>query len=571
MRRQGIVVVIRILAAVCFLLQLAVSVSAQAPLPRCPCDESLTRLKAASVVPTSSEATFLELAHTPPSATRPSKPLTRSPLQMIVPERVLNRLLTEERTESGPVRDIIANTDVVGAQQTVSRVQVDCRPNIDRAEIHLVLQGIVRSDTLGVTSQGSVNTLGQHGVVAIKPVMFDGTQITTRQAQVWVDVQNRHVAASTRYDGVPFFSEMARSTAFAKAERLRPQADSDTAESLASRIGPQFNRDADKRLAKFNRTWRDELQSKAGDFWPARLSVSTTDSELRLSAAWTDVPEIEISDQALATGTSSLDSITVRLHESVLNAALEKLSLAGQTISEPELRAVFEKFVTKLGGQVVATKKLQTASLPIAVPQIHFADKLPLHVKIDEDRLLLIVNASVEIAGQTVLAQDEMTLPLTVTAKSGGWLWQPGTLVFAKGDQGVSLVGMLETLARSQLAEALPATILPASIDLPGDQTALNSLRLTKTAASAGWLTFSLSVDSPLSPISEEAAPVDSPNRRIPSTQPTESRRVEPARIPSATSLGPKRIPASSDRGWTSTTTPRRVARQTRDPSDWFE
>src|SRR5439155_2868575 len=97
----------------------------------------------------------------------------RSPLQIVIPERVLNLWLTKERVDAGPVRDVIMNAEVVGRQTTITRVQADCRPNDDHAEIHLVLRGTVQSDTVGMTRQAAVSTVGRHGVVVVKPVMFD--------------------------------------------------------------------------------------------------------------------------------------------------------------------------------------------------------------------------------------------------------------------------------------------------------------------------------------------------------------------------------------------------------------
>ena len=173
----------------------------------------------------------------------------RSPLQVIIPEQLLNRLLTDERSEIGAVRDVIANADVIGRQTTATRVVVDLRPSASFAEMNLVLTGAVQSDTVGMTSQAAVNTLGRHDVLAVKPVMFDGYQVTTRRPRVWVDVHNEHVGAQTALDGT-LFGGLARGIAISTAKRQRAQVDAETAEHLAARLGPQFNREADQQLAR---------------------------------------------------------------------------------------------------------------------------------------------------------------------------------------------------------------------------------------------------------------------------------------------------------------------------------
>ncbi len=535
---------------------------AEFPEPVCSCESSAP----SSITvwsPVRREPERLELVRTPTG-------MDRWPLQIIVPERLLNRLVAVERSEAGPVRDVIANTDVVGRQITVTRVQADCRPNDDRAEINLVLQGTVQSDTLGVTRQASVNTLGRHGVVAVKTVLFDGRLFFTRRPQVWVDVHNQHVGATTQFDGMPFLHRFARNTALSTAERLRPQADAETGEHLAAQIGPQFNQDADQRLGQWNRALKDNLQTRYRDFWPNRMSPRTTDSHFLFSAAWADAPELAVADAGHVTGLTPLDansdSITVRVHESVLNSALQRLKLEGKTFSEPQVRDAFESFVAKFSGRVLASKKLKAAPLSEAMtPQIRFADKDAVRLKIAAGKVLLIVNASVEVAGQTVLAQDEITVPLTWAARKGEWQVDPGMMAFARGNNDVSLAGMMETLVRSQLAEAIPATVLPQSFAIPLAEGQSQSLRFAKTDASAGWLTLSLDIESnqrpipnQMQPIPEEAFPLPDLSRSEVST----TRRLKPISSPRD-----RRSSADPSReGWTSRTT-----RQPRDSAGWFE
>ncbi len=519
-----------------------------------------------------------------------------APLQVIVPEALLNRLLATERTESSRVRDVIANTDVVGQQTTVTRVQADCRPNTQRAEIHLVLQGTVYSDTLGVTRQAAVNTLGKHAVVAIKPVMFDGRQLSTRRPQIWVDVHNEHVAAQTKLDGLPIFGGIARGTALSTAERLRPQADAETADHLSAQVGPQFNQEADLQLARFNRLLKDDLLARYGEFWPTSMATRSTDSHLIISGSWNDTPSVTAPrDSQPLTGLDSVlandEAITVRLHESVLNSALQRLPIAGKTFSERELRNLLESFVAQLGGRVLTPKDSTPAPAPALMPMIRFADRNAMRVKFEEDQLLLLVNASVEVAGQTVLGQDEITMPLAWKTQRNAWQVNPGKVAFAKADQGISLVGMMESLARTQLANAIPTTLLPQTIALPSDVGSVSSLQVASVKATDGWLTLSLIVAAIQQPVPEEAvrpftifrAQSSSPliqaySQTQPPTQAQSMTRIEslPDRRISTTTVqklssskAGKRAPANSRSS--STARSSRELRESRDPVGWFE
>lgn len=466
-----------------------------------------------------------------------------APLQISLPEGLLNRLLTDERSEIAPVRDVIAKADVTGRQLTSTRVVVDLKPSSDDAEMHLVLTGAVHSNTIGRTSQAAVNTLGRHDVLAVKPVMFDGYQITTKRPQVWVDVHNEHVDAATAFDGT-LFGGMARSMALNTANKQRRQVDAETAEHLSAQLGPQFNRDADRQLAQFNREWRDGLRSQFGDLWPQRLTARSTDSELVLSAAWADAPEMNWQEVGKTNSSiqqvSNSDAVTVWLHESVVNAWLRKLDLDGKTMTESQLRETLESFVAKLGGRVLPRdKKLAAQPLPGTAPLIRLGDKDPVRVTIADGQLQLIVMAGIEVAGQTVLAQDEITLPWSSKLERGEWRLTPGKLEFAKADTGVSLVGMVETMARTQLAAAIPEITFPEAFPLPriSPNQRLSELRLASADASSDWLTFSLAVGAAAQPVREPQLRQPVPEEYIP----VEQIRSEPVPV------SPPRLRAPTD------------------------
>jgi len=458
-----------------------------------------------------------------------------APLQISVSEGLLNRLLTEERSEIAPVRDVIAKADVIGRQSTATRVVVDVQPSASHAEIHLVLTGAVHSNTIGVTSQAAVKTFGRHDVMAVKPVMFDGNQITTKRPRVWVDVHNEHVDAVTAFDGT-LFGGLARKTALKTANKQRTQVDEETGEHLAAQLGPQFNREADRQLAQFNREWRDGLRTRFGDLWPHRLTARSTDSNLVLSAAWSDAPAMKWSEigrsETSGDRTTDKDAATVWLHESVLNAWLRSLDLGGKTMTETELRDMLEAFVIKLGGRVIPREnKLAAQPLPGTAPRIRFGQQDPVRVRIADGEFRLMVNAAIEVAGQTVLAQDEITVPFSSKIGRRKWRVTPGQIAFAKADNGVSLAGMVETLVRNQLLAAFPDIVLPDVIPLPNNLATQTrtSLRLAHTDASSGWLTLSLSIGELAQPIPEpqpeEAGPFEIVPPRLIAPPRLESRR----------------------------------------------
>lgn len=472
---------------------------AESPAPSCACGRpeparfTPPRLVAPAMlmpIPVRAEPVVVRTARIESAAVEVSP--NQAPLQIILPERLLNQLMADERAEIGPVRDVIADANVIGQQATTTRVVVDVRPNQSFAELHLVLTGVVSSETVGITSQAAINTLGRHDVLAIKPVMFDGHQITTRRPRVWVDIHSEHVGAQTAFDGT-LFGGFARNVAIKTANRQRDQVDAETAEHLVAQLGPKFNREADQQLGRFNREWREGGKARFGKLWPQSLAASSTDSQLLISASWADAPALAPADAPHA---SDADAVTIRVHESAINAWLKTLELGGKTLTETELREPFDALMIKLGGRVLRREnKLANQPLPGTAPLIRLGKNDPVRVSFADGELRLMIVASIEVAGQTVLAQDEITVPFSSKIEQGEWRVKAGQLAFAKGGNGITLASMVETLVRNQLATAFPDVVLPESIALPisGSMPSMPALRLARAEASSGWLTLSLS------------------------------------------------------------------------------
>ena len=103
----------------------------------------------------------------------------------------------------------------------------------------------------------------------------------------------------------------------------------------------------------------------------------------------------------------------------------------------------------------------------------------------------------------------------------GEWRLTPGQIVFAKAETGVSLAGMVETMARTQLAAAIPVVTFPEAFPLPrlSPNQRLSELRLASADASAGWLTFSLAVGAAVQPVREPQLRQPVPEEYVPVKQ----------------------------------------------------
>src|SRR6185503_9956786 len=113
----------------------------------------------------------------------------------------------------GAVRDVILGANVSGNQTTTVTAGVDLKPSNDGIRLQLVIDGVARSNTVGVTDQANVYTHGYHVFKAWKPIVFDGNKFMTGNADISVRANNQTQGVSTRYSNVPLFGGFADSIA----------------------------------------------------------------------------------------------------------------------------------------------------------------------------------------------------------------------------------------------------------------------------------------------------------------------------------------------------------------------
>ncbi len=384
-------------------------------------------------------------------------------LHVSISEAFLNRFAAQSRTEAGPVRDFILGADVYGDQTTVNHSSVDLLPSDKGAHFRISLTGEVSTSTEAVASKAVIYSAGNHQFFGGKDVFFDGDTFSTGPATVNVAASNVPVGASTQADRIPLLGGIARRMAINAANRNRPESEAIAAERTGSRVEPQFNAEVDSAFVRLNA----ELQDKARrpllteNLYPDYKTARTTDTELIFNSRL-------MADGELGGGASPIESIPAagiafNIHDSLLNNALNRVDVAGKTLTETEFIQLIDQRLKKYfpGVNLENHRHLKAGKPDITEPNaMVFATTDPIRIRIVDGNVVLTIRAGFERdadQGGNIPTQI-VTIPWSVTLDGD-------EVVMKRGDVSIDPLTPPENIAeqlvlagviKSRLAKSFP-------------------------------------------------------------------------------------------------------------------
>lgn len=440
-------------------------------------------------------------------AAAPQRAPGRANFRVAVSENFLNRLVAQERVDPGPVRDFVLGAQVTGRQTTVSRLRVDLIASDDKARTDLILNGDVQSLTTGVTPQAMIDTAGQQRFVAVKEVYFDGNQFSTRHATVFIRAQNQTIGAVTPLSGT-LFGGLANRIAYRAAERQKAAGEAVARDRLAERLFPTFDGEVDAKLAQANRQLEPvRKRLDAVKLLPSLQSSWTSDSHLYYESFIGDdkssAPLPAANDMA-----ERDNGLRFSIHESLINTIIDRTGLKGLKTTDRKLRELEKSLLTLTGngrgddaGDPESTEKapLTAPDLPAGTEgfetDIEFDEIAPLTVRIEKDRLFVILKAHFKPAGQAVMPPMTVTIPYhteLTTTKMRLVAGKPRVVSQERTDPNApqTIVEMaVEKVIESDLIPLEFNRSLPAAM-WPANGTAIP--RITSISSDNGWLHISI-------------------------------------------------------------------------------
>ncbi|HEV8001729.1 MAG TPA: hypothetical protein VGP63_17720 [Planctomycetaceae bacterium] len=441
-------------------------------------------------------------------------------LTAVTSDAMLTKLLGETSQTTGPVTDYILGANVSGTEWTTTTVSVRIQPSDHGAVINLILDGTVQSSTVGVTSQANIYTSGYHRFGAMKPINFDGTNITTGPAQMlYVQPSNTTTGASTQFSGFPLFGRIADSIAVNEAEKRRGESEAIAADRVQSRVLPEVDSRVDKLIQDANSRLHSQLQRrlKEAGIYPVAVRARSNQTFLRLSAEIADKQELA-GDMAPSIGYENA-GLVLQLHETLLTNSAHRMKFAGQSLTDAQVKTELERFLSLLVGRKVEIGKSMAKSAPVplkpvppapgsapapapapaAAPEstgdnslLVFDSNDPIRFTIENGEVSLILRAGIKQEGKEDIPTQSITVPLRLSVKGNQVLVDRGTVqvapATANADRATQVVRA--GVMRKKLESVITPMALDGTIHVPREGRADVDLAISDVKAFGGWLTI---------------------------------------------------------------------------------
>lgn len=357
-------------------------------------------------------------------------------IRLVASEAMLNKFAGQARDDFGPVCDYILGADVSGNQATHSVVSFNLRPSRDTARFDLTVQGWVNASTQGVTPQATIFTQGNHSFTVASLITFDGDRVYTQPARIGISANNTTTGAQTH---VPLLNWLARPIAIRKAEEMRGESEAIAASRLQDRVLPEFNAELAKQFGpngKINPQLAERFEAMRGlNVYPDAKLWSTTETELKFAGRVMKETELGGGDPnpALVLGRGA----SLLVHETAMNNIADRLEFAGQTLTDEEVKAKLEGFLTQLLGREVKFKEKpapEEGKEDTGPKTIVFDKADPIRFQADSGALTVTLRAGFKQEGKDDIPTQIVTIPINFSVDMKNVVLEPGSIEVASAE-----------------------------------------------------------------------------------------------------------------------------------------
>jgi hypothetical protein len=408
-------------------------------------------------------------------------------------ESFVNKVVAERRVERQGINEMALGAHVYGSQVTSASTSVDFKPSNRDARMDIRVSGATWSNTVGSTDQANVWVSGTHGFWMGRELRFNGERFTA-PGQTWISVSanNQVTGAKTRYSGIPLLGGFADSMARREANKRMPQSNALARSKITNQAVPRFNNELSQKLADANRDVGDKLAKrieKAG-LKPDSYSIRTTDNMLLYSS------RVMKSGEFGGSSTNSIDApgwgLTMKIHESAMNNAFNRLEIAGRTMNREELTDEIDKSISDLLGRKPVPKPPSKAPQPKDDDKFVFDSKDPIRFRVHNGTLNIIIRAGLRPVGKDPIPTQVVTVPLTAKVVKDGIMLERGTVLVAPAEkpENAAVQIVRAGIMRKKIEDSIPNKKVKKVLAV---QTGVGSkplnLTVTKVSAVNGWMT----------------------------------------------------------------------------------
>ncbi|MFM7037828.1 MAG: hypothetical protein ACKO2L_08900 [Planctomycetaceae bacterium] len=425
-------------------------------------------------------------------------------------EGLLGRLISDYRTESGCVSDIILGARVTGTQTTSVKVTADVTPSANTAAFQLKLSGNTRSETAAQKDPATVYTSGNHYFWIDKPFEFDGNRVTLGSSRFSVDTNSQTRGFRTKFDGVPLVGMIVRGAAKHQIASSKPKSEAITAQKLRNQAQPKFDSESSAQFDRLNGDLQSTLDAlRAKDAAPDIINARSSNTHAAISTR--TLGTARVGGSAAPEIPPSPETGVLQIHESAVNATLDALALHGRVIPADKLNEELEKALSNLLNREIKLRKnsdtaaATTTPATEAAPQSEtepagdepagdepptswvFNGRDPIQVQFLAGRVTIILQAAIRREGQPDIARHSVLIPLAITLQNDKLVINPDPIrIIRTARTSVAVANQIRNIVQKRVkaSEASAVINLQPNADQP--------LPLTISALDIedGWLTL---------------------------------------------------------------------------------
>lgn len=409
--------------------------------------------------------------------------------ELISSENFLKRMVFERTTESGPVCDFVLGAKIVGQQTTTASVDVNLLPSDKGASLEFHIQGVVNSNTAGITEQATLYSAGHAGFAGSKSAYFDGDRFYSRAAHIGAHATSRTTGVSTIYDG-GLFGGIARKKALRISKEKRPAANAIATAKVQTRVAEEFDKSVNEALADASNDLNNDLRHRLtiSGIRPDVERIRSSDLYLRHSGRVWDGGEIS---GGIPTHTLLPEKgFTMHVHESLLNNMFDRMNLAGRTMTEYEVREEMERYFSILMGKRVDFTSSAAAKKNDPDPTTFiFAEADPIRFQIGAGRIDLIIRAGLKQEGREDIPTKVITIPLIPHVEADAVVVERGSVKVAPIGRQPGHIAHAGVI-RKRMEDAIPTRRSDRQFSISRSGKSDILMNYTAFQALNGWLTI---------------------------------------------------------------------------------
>ena len=305
-------------------------------------------------------------------------------VRVAISAELVNRLLPKELRTAEPVRDTIQGAHVEGQSETSTRLRLVLLPDRFRWRLGLEAKGEVASSTSSTSGPATFFQDGAAFYRARKLMTIDRQSIRMHSAEAEAAAQTQLSDLETNFDNIPLFGALARMIARNQYEQKSPAAKQEVEGKIINRATGTLDQQVAERLERAKEQFQNKLvtQLQRLQLDPTAVDMETTQE--RLIARYRLAGREQLSAHTPRPQAPGDSLLSVQVHETALNNALDHLRLGGRKI---ELHELFQDMTTRFEGQQIPVPE----DLPEGV-FVTFADQDPVRLDFQDGRLRLTIH-----------------------------------------------------------------------------------------------------------------------------------------------------------------------------------